>query len=501
MTENQGSGVQRNVQEALDTDLDAFLDRALSAQPAPELKPTLAAEKPAERLQSVLSLAAEEEQWLRKLPPPETLLESPQELESGPCEIPEHLRAKPAPEVSPALAAMQGQAETPWVSPHAPLPGLAMVPPQAQPGWNLPVAPAPVTRRRTRWLVAGALAGVSAASVLVTSMIWMTRDTLPEKAQAPGASVSTGTVTAVAPAPEPVLFVKDSPLARQPDPHLPSWIAAADGSVETLPGPFIPGRVTVSRLPPVPAPVASVEPKVEPAPPAPVAIPKLKVELPPAVVAQAPAPVVAKAEPLKPREPAQPVQAKKAQAVAEPPARYDIEDPTMEDSEEEIPLLQEPVAARAPEPVAVAKPAQPAAPKPSEYDDFDREFAQKLGFMDDAQKKPESNRVRSVWIPPAPGENLPQTLKPEDVQQVVAANQPAITSCIQRHKDALPGLSGGKFTMRWFIHPTGSTYQVAMETQALKGTAMATCIEGVVRGWKFPKHQTQMGPIRFPFIF
>lgn len=448
------------------------------------------AEKPAERLQSVLSLAAEEEQWLRKLPSPEPLPESSRDLESGPCEIPEHLRAKPAPEVSPAPAAMQGQSEMPWVSPHASLPGLAMVPPQAQPGWNLPVAPAPVTRRRTRWLVAGALAGVSAASVLVTSMLWMTR-----------ASVSTDIVTAVAPVPEPVLFVKDSPLPRPPDPHLASWIAAADGSVETLPGPFVPGRVTVNREPPAPAPVASVEPKVEPAPPAPVAIPKLKVEPSPAVVAQAPAPVVAKAEPLKPREPAQPVQAKKARAVEAPPARYDIEDPTMADSEEEIPVLQEPVAARAPEPVAVAKPAPPPAPKTTEYDDFDREFAQKLGFMDDAQKKPESNRVRSVWIPPAPGENLPQTLMPEDIQQVVAANQPAITSCIQRHKDALPGLNGGRFTMRWFIHPTGSTYQVAMETQALKGTAMATCIEGVVRGWKFPKHQTQMGPIRFPFIF
>lgn len=164
--------------------------------------------------------------------------------------------------------------------------------------------------------------------------------------------------------------------------------------------------------------------------------------------------------------------------------------------------MQKPLAARAPEPVAVAKPAPPAAPKPSEYDELDRKFAQELGFTDDAAKRaPESNGVKSVWIPPAPGEGLPKTLTPEEIKQVVATNQPAISSCIRRHKDAIPGLSDGKFMMRWFIHPTGSTYQVAMETQALRGTAMATCIEGVVRGWKFPKHQTQMGPIRFPFIF
>jgi hypothetical protein len=306
-------------------------------------------------------------------------------------------------------------------------------------------------------------------------MLWMTRDTLREKAPASRASVpATATVTTVVPpaatpalALEPVLFVKDSPLPRKPDPHMAEWIAAAEGSMGTLPGPLVPGRVIGSSAPPPPDPVASPEPKVEP---------------------------------LKPRESVHAVQARRVRPVEVPPARRDIEDPTMADTEEEIPFMQEPVAARAPEPVA--KPAVPAAPKPSEYDELDREFARQLGFTDDAvRSEPEKHGVKSVWIPPAPGEDLPQTLKPEDIRQVVATHQHAITSCIQRHKDAIPGLTGGKFVMRWFIHPSGSTYQVAMETQALRGTAMATCIEGVVRGWKFPKHQTQMGPIRFPFIF
>jgi hypothetical protein len=452
------------VQEALDTDLDAFLDRALSAQPAPAVNPALTAEKPAERLQSVLALAAEEEQWIRKSPPTVQPLENSQDLESGTCEIPEHLRPKPAPEVSSAPTTAPVQAEAPWTPPPASLPGLAVVPHPAQPGWNLPVAPAPVAPRRTPWLVTGALAGVSAASVLVAAMLWMTRDTLPEKAQAAGAAAvsTTGTVAAVAP------LVKDSPLLRPLDPHLVTWIAAAESSKGTLPGPLVPGQM----------------------------------KPPERAVAQAAPPVVAKAEPLKPREPAHAVQARKVQPVEAPPARREIEDPTMADTEEEIPFMQEPAAARAPDPVAQAKPAPPAPPKPSEYDELDREFARQLGFTDDAvRNEPEKHGVKSVWIPPAPGGDLPQTLKPEDIQQVVAANQPAITSCIQRHKEAIPGLNGGKFMMRWFIHPNGSTYQVAMETQVLRGTAMATCIEDLVRGWKFPKHQTQMGPIRFPFIF
>jgi hypothetical protein len=202
-----------------------------------------------------------------------------------------------------------------------------------------------------------------------------------------------------------------------------------------------------------------------------------------------------KAELVKPRETPQP---RRAAAVLE---RRDVEDPSLEDTEEETPFMQQPVAR---EPAVVAKAeTQPAAKDESgEFDEFDPEFARQLGFTKDAvRKEPESKGVKSVWIPPDPAQDVPESLTPEDIQKVVVANQPAITSCINRHKDAIPGLSGGKLMMRWFIYPTGSTYGVAMETQALRGTALATCIEGLVKDWKFPRHRTQMGPIRFPFIF
>jgi hypothetical protein len=443
------------VQDALDTDLDTYLERELVAQPTSKVKSAPGAEKPAERLQSVLALAAEEEQWLHKLPPPEQPAGNSQGLEGGACEIPEHLREKSAPEVSAAPHVEPPRFEAPRDPPLALLPGLAVVPHLAQPGWTLPVAPS-----RTPWVVTGALVGVSAASVLVAAMLWMTRDTPPDKAQVVAVHAPAGLVTEVAPRPampipESVLSVKDSPLPRKPEPLLADWSAAAGGAVETLPGPVGPGSVTS------PTPKAVVEA-------------------------------------VKPREV---VQAKRARVTQEQQVRRDIEDPTLKDTEEELPFMQESVAARAP--AVVAKAAPPPAPrKPSGYEDFDEDFARELGFTEDSVRKvPESKGVKSVWIPPDPAENLPQTLRPEDVQTVVAANQPAITSCIRRHKDAIPGLNGGKFVMRWFIHPSGSTYQVAMENQTLQGTALATCIEDVVRGWKFPKHRTQMGPIRFPFIF
>ncbi|MFL5345489.1 MAG: AgmX/PglI C-terminal domain-containing protein [Hyalangium sp.] len=527
-----GSGVQREMEEALDTELDAYLDRELSVQPDPALKPSPAAEKSAERLQSVLSMAAEEEQWLRTLPPPEAPAESAIELEAGECPIPAHLKPKPAPEVELAPPAEALRPETSWVAPPAPLPGLAAVPYLSQPGQLLPVAlvPAPAAPNRTLWVVSGVLVGVSTASLLVVGMLWMVRNSLPDRTQVAAAYMPAGSVTAVqpppsAPAPEPVLSVKDSPRSRPPEPLVADWHATTEGATSALPGPVVPGRLSASREPPPApaAPTANPEPQAAPTPGTivqaaasaepkavaePVAIaraaqqPSRPVE---ATGGKAPAvtrssePLVAstKAETVKPRETAQ---ARRAPATQERQARRDLEDPPLEDTQEETPFMQPPPVA--PAPVAKAEPPPAAPPETSEYDEFDKEFARKLGFTGKpVQKAPESKGVKSVWIPPAPGETIQESLTPEDIQKVVVTNQPAITSCIRRNKDAIPGLSGGKFMMRWFVSPDGSTYGVAMETQALRGTALATCIEGLVKDWKFPKHQNQMGPIRFPFIF
>lgn len=524
--EQHGSGVSGDMHEALDAELDAYLDRELSTQPAVEAKPAPETEKPAERLQSVLALAAEEEQWLRAKPAVEPPTENSQDIESTACEVPEHLRVKLEPELGPASSVDPSRLETPWAPLPAPLPGLAVAPHLMQQGGNLPVASAPAAPSRAPWLMVGALTGVSAASAFVAAMLWMTRDSLPDRAQVMAAYAPAGTVATVAavPAaavPEPVLFVKDSPRPREPERLVADWVSVANGAVEAVPGPVVPGRAVATREPTPPAPVSA--PQADPAAGVvaqAAAIPESKTSLGAASIAHAvPVPVPGavvssdkagasvsrssepvgtsvKAEALPPREK---VQARRAPAVE---ARRQLADPSLEDAEEEeLPVLQPPQETPVP---VVAKAEPPPAPQNEAEDgsEFDEEFARKLGFTKDAvQKKPESTRVKSVWVPPDPDANLPETLAPEDVQQVVIANQPAVSSCIQRHKEAIPGLSGGKFMVRWFILPSGSTQQVAMETKALKGTALATCVEDVVRGWKFPKHRTQMGAIRFPFIF
>jgi hypothetical protein len=491
------------VREALDADLDAYLDRELFTQPA-EVAPAPVAAKPAERLQGVLALAVEEEQWLRTLPAP-VPAENSQDLESSECPIPEHLKPKPAPEpVVPSLAELPPP-EYAFAPSPAPLPGLAIAPDMTQPGWIPPTVavpvpvPVPVAPRLGRWIAAGVLAGVSAASVLAVGVLWIARDSLPSAAEVSAAYAPAGAVTASAPAPaqpahQPVLSVESSPLVRQPEPLLVDWsVKAGGGSEGAVPGPVVPGRKVAEGVAPAPAPV------VAPAPaPGLAAVggkqPSLERSMGPAIASM-------KAPLSLPREP---VQARSAPVAEKPQPRRVVEDPYLQETEPEAPMMYP--APPAPAPVAVAKvePAPPAAPKQTPYSDFDEKFAKELGFTDDSgpRKAPESKGPKAVWIPPDPANDLPERLTPADIQQVVVNNQPAIVSCIRRNQESLSGVSGGKFVLRWFVEPSGSTQHVLMETQALRGTPLATCLEGLVRGWKFPKHRVQQRePIRFPFTF
>ncbi len=261
------SGVQLRVNDALDTELDAYLDRELSSQPASSLSSSQEVARSAERLQGVLALATEEEQWLRSLPP-EQSAESAKELASQEVAIPEHLKAKPAPEQPSPLTPVPVPTEPQQlVITYVPLlptqPGLMTIPVPEQP-WNAPVTPAPA--RRGRWLAAGAVVGVS-TGVLAAGLLWMMRAPLPEAAEVTQAHLSQVSVTAAAlspvRAPERGLLVESSPLQRSPQPLVADWSAAG-----SLPGPVVPGQ-TMATQASQPAVVAvASEPK-----PAPVAAP------------------------------------------------------------------------------------------------------------------------------------------------------------------------------------------------------------------------------------
>lgn len=133
--------------------------------------------------------------------------------------------------------------------------------------------------------------------------------------------------------------------------------------------------------------------------------------------------------------------------------------------------------------------------------ELDEEFARELGFADEAANEDtEPTAARTVYVPPELGEK--EHLTADDIQQVVMANQPAITECLREHAADSLLEKGGRFVVSWSVQPGGETTDVAMDTPALRSTPVARCIEDVVRGWKFPMHAVRMpAPIHFPFVF
>jgi hypothetical protein len=59
----------------------------------------------------------------------------------------------------------------------------------------------------------------------------------------------------------------------------------------------------------------------------------------------------------------------------------------------------------------------------------------------------------------------------------------------------------GKLVMRWNIQTSGKTSAIAVVTEEFKGTYMATCVSGLIKGWTFPRHKVAGEPVQFPFKF
>ncbi|RYZ40766.1 MAG: AgmX/PglI C-terminal domain-containing protein [Myxococcaceae bacterium] len=152
---------------------------------------------------------------------------------------------------------------------------------------------------------------------------------------------------------------------------------------------------------------------------------------------------------------------------------------------------------------AAAAEAEEATPPGSE---FDQDFAREMGFTEEAEsaqaQASKQAPEKTVYIPPAPSAAGPERLSPSDVSAVVLTNQPAIAACVQNFKAGTALENGGRFQVRWSVDTSGSVSGVAMETESLRGSPLAGCVEDRVRGWKFPVHRVAMdAPVRFPFVF
>jgi predicted Zn finger-like uncharacterized protein len=139
-----------------------------------------------------------------------------------------------------------------------------------------------------------------------------------------------------------------------------------------------------------------------------------------------------------------------------------------------------------------------AVPRPAEASD--REFEETFG----GGEKPaaEKRDRKTVYVPPAPGSasDIPESLGQSDIMQIVVSNKSSILGCVADQKKRDPS-SSGRIVMRWSIQPNGRTSNISCQSDEFKGSPVASCIGGLIKGWTFPRHRVQGDPINFPFTF
>ncbi len=154
------------------------------------------------------------------------------------------------------------------------------------------------------------------------------------------------------------------------------------------------------------------------------------------------------------------------------------------------------VARAEPEPAPEPKRTTSSGQPKDEFDEM---------FNNPGSKKEEPAPVKKGggYIPPAPGASaadVKDSLSQADVMEVVLSNKSALANCVSQQKAKDPGTSG-KLLMRWTIQTSGKTSNVGVASDEFKGTYIATCVGGLIKGWTFPKHKKQGEPITFPFKF
>ncbi|RKH58148.1 hypothetical protein D7W81_29665 [Corallococcus aberystwythensis] len=497
--------------ETFDAELDACLDLALSTEPSEDddIVPESFATGP---LRTLLDLASTEESWMQSLPPPSNDNTEPQltlSAEAANFVIPEWLRAEESKQEAScgAVTSWSPAAPSPaWATPGSPAEAYAPQP------WMpyAPEAPEPpppaIADASTRILgmspmsfVSAVAMGALAAGLLVVAGLRLTSKDDPRAVQpAPQAQALAGTVTG---APQRVVGMQAGAPGTQGVAAAQQGTSAAQAGAPSFMGTqahlgapgtpdfsqSIAGAVNTPALTDAQRAAQALTPNT------PVLAGPASAGLTTGLHTLAPDPT--------PSTQSAPVTKKKA-PVAQRAATLEAPEDTGEVREMSFGgEISEEELAQARQAAAEAE-AEEAAQPGSE---FDEDFAREMGFTDEAESPEASARKqaqeKTVYVPPAPTSER-ESLTPSDVTNVVVTNQPAIAACVQNFKAGTALENGGRFQMRWSVDTAGTVSGVAMETEALKGSPLAGCIEDQVRGWKFPVHRVAMNaPVRFPFVF
>ncbi|HEX7623046.1 MAG TPA: AgmX/PglI C-terminal domain-containing protein, partial [Anaeromyxobacteraceae bacterium] len=110
------------------------------------------------------------------------------------------------------------------------------------------------------------------------------------------------------------------------------------------------------------------------------------------------------------------------------------------------------------------------------------------------------NAKRSVYVPPAIGSDLPDSVSQSQIQEAVAGQKNALFRCIEQQRSADPD-AHGTLRMRWVIAGDGSVREVRALSDEFARQPVAPCITGVVKGIRFPRSRTSGQEVVFPFKF
>jgi hypothetical protein len=119
-----------------------------------------------------------------------------------------------------------------------------------------------------------------------------------------------------------------------------------------------------------------------------------------------------------------------------------------------------------------------------------------------ATQPPPAAPASPATPPPAEPEPPPAAgpLTPQMVADYVRAQAPMVKGCYDRELDKKRDVSG-KLLMRWTIDELGGTRNIVVELNTMKDTAVADCIQVLIRDWRFAKPPSGPVSVNFPFTF
>ena len=121
---------------------------------------------------------------------------------------------------------------------------------------------------------------------------------------------------------------------------------------------------------------------------------------------------------------------------------------------------------------------------------------------DDEVEKELSGKTskRSVYVPPAMGSDLPDSVSVSQINEAVVGQKAALMRCIDQQKAADPN-TRGTLKVRWIINGDGNPRDVRVLSDEFARQPIAPCITSIVKGIRFPRSRTTGQEVVFPFKF